>query len=94
MKESSDTGFWVIFDEDNQGTPVVLSFKEEPIDDQGATCCICGEPFSKEEWEDRHDFHDEGCPSGSSDTDGEFDCECDNTSHAACCPVCNDEEEE
>lgn len=41
-------------------------------------CVICGNAMDEQEWDDRHELHDEGC-----DGDG---CDCDYPCHAACCP--------
>lgn len=57
-------------------------------------CVVCGKGFSDEEWDDRHDLHDWGCPTESFDDDKDCDYECscvmnnDEYVHAACCIPC------
>ena len=45
-------------------------------------CSVCGLPFiSYEEWDERHELHEDDC-------DG-LDCDCDEPCHDSCCPDCN-----
>ena len=50
------------------------------------TCDICGEGYSPEQWEQRHDFHADGCDLD----DGQEDwCSCGGRAcHEDCCPTC------
>jgi hypothetical protein len=55
-------------------------------------CCVCGQPFSEDEWEDRHDLHAPDCPRARTKgkrTFGEIFCDCNLAAHATCCPECN-----
>ncbi len=56
-------------------------------------CHVCGQPFTEEEWEDRHDLHEPDCPrlqtKGKQTFMGEIHCDCNLVAHAHCCPECN-----
>ncbi len=48
----------------------------------GRKCFVCNRGFTVDEWDERHDVHEEGC-SGEG-------CDCDHPVHAAHCPACDD----
>ena len=55
-------------------------------------CCVCGQPFTEDEWENRHDLHEPDCPRARTkgrQTFGEIHCDCNLVAHASCCPECN-----
>ena len=54
--------------------------------DPKVTCYECGQPFSAEEWDWRHDQHPDWCLVEHGD-----DCDCDETHpvHTGCCFACN-----
>lgn len=55
------------------------------------TCDVCGDGFTPEEWNDRHDGHEPDCPVRLCEGyDG--GCECDLVYHAHCCPDCAGED--
>lgn len=61
--------------------------RDKMVDDNGAipNCDVCNKSYTVQEWEDRHNPHDEGCL-------GVFDprgCSCDNNTHARCCWDCH-----
>jgi len=62
-------------------------------DESNLLCHICGQPFTKGEWENRHDLHEPDCPrtktAGKKTFMGESHCNCNLVAHAACCPDCN-----
>jgi hypothetical protein len=49
-------------------------------------CDTCGDGFTPEQWEDRHDGHEPGC--------GGEGCDCDLVYHAGCCPECGEDDGE
>lgn len=56
-------------------------------------CDVCGLPIEGEHVDDRHVYHDDGCPNQrwerAKDTEQvQVDCECNNVAHAHCCPAC------
>jgi hypothetical protein len=65
-------------------------------------CDVCNKPFTKKEWEDRHDYHEPDCTrervrsiellSGAPVTvwknEWVGECHCDLVAHARCCPQC------
>lgn len=55
------------------------------------TCDVCGDGFTLEEWNDRHDGHEPDCPVRLCEGyDG--GCDCDLVYHAHCCPDCAGED--
>ena len=51
------------------------------------TCDVCGDGFTPEEWNDRHDGHEPDCPVRLCEGyDG--GCDCDLVYHDRCCPDC------
>ena len=56
------------------------------MDRTGRKCHICGRGFTEQEWEDRHEVHEEGCPN-SADVHT-VNCDCDLPVHAKHCPIC------
>jgi hypothetical protein len=62
-------------------------------DEAKQLCCVCRQPFTDEEWEDRHELHEPDCPRartvGKVTYTGEIHCECNLVAHACCCPECN-----
>ena len=55
-------------------------------------CCVCGQPFTEDEWENRHDLHEVDCPRArikGRQTFDEIHCDCNLVAHARCCPECN-----
>jgi hypothetical protein len=66
-------------------------------DPERQLCCICGQPFTEDEWENRHDLHEPDCPRARTkgrQTFGEIFCYCNLVAHARCCPECNKSESE
>jgi hypothetical protein len=66
-----------IYDAENPGTITIYNLP---------TCDVCGDGFTPEQWEDRHDGHEPGC--------GGEGCECDLVYHAGCCPECGEDDGE
>ena len=66
-------------------------------EDEGdeAACCVCGNLITAEEWDERHEMHEEYC---LHETDyekwEEVGCYCDLQAHPECCTQCRDDEEE
>ena len=60
-------------------------------DESNQLCHICDQPFTEDEWEDRHDLHEPDCPrvrTKGKQTFGEIFCACNLVAHARCCPEC------
>ena len=60
-------------------------------------CCICIQPFTEDEWENRHDLHEPDCPrfrTKGKQTFSEILCDCNLVAHARSCPECNRPESE
>ena len=60
-------------------------------DPERLLCHICDQPFTEDEWEDRHDLHEPDCPrvrTKGKQTFGEIFCACNLVAHARCCPEC------
>jgi hypothetical protein len=53
-------------------------------------CDVCNQPFTKSEWEDRHDFHEPDCNRQRIPNTNTWvgECVCDLVAHARCCPQC------
>lgn len=73
----------------------------ESDDPERARCDVCGQLFTPEEWEDRHQPHDPDCPNydrdDTADENGDsaelVDCDCPCWPvHDRCCPSCNPEQ--
>jgi hypothetical protein len=55
-------------------------------------CAVCNKRFSRKEWEDRHDFHEDSCPHYETSASSlPYDCDCSGFTHDRCCPLCNGE---
>lgn len=68
------------------------------IDGNTVRCCdVCEEPFEKDAWGWRHNFHEVDCENFVSYEDHPNAgqpcnrCDCDNVCHPGCCPQCNKE---
>lgn len=56
-------------------------------------CDVCGLPIEGADVDDRHEYHDDGCPNQrwerTKDAEQvQVDCECNNVAHPHCCPAC------
>jgi hypothetical protein len=62
-------------------------------DEAKQLCHVCGQSFTEEEWEDRHDLQEPDCPQaqtkGKHTFTEEIHCDCSLVAHARCCPECN-----
>lgn len=70
-------------------------YDESILYDEEIECCVCGKPITADEWDERHENHEEYC---LHETDHEkweeTGCYCDLQAHAECCKQCRDDEEE
>lgn len=70
------------------GAPVKVVATIKIVDGLRA-CDVCDQPIDEEHY--YHSHHDDDCPNRWADERGDdlpVDCECNNATHADCCPVC------